>query len=211
LTQKGYGSLFSNREHLFDEAETFRTTDRGALFCRSVKNYGRLDDVSRMNLVAVSLALRDAGIVASPENKQNIGIVGASTAGSLTTDREYFDDYLANGRKLSRANLFIYTLPSSSLGESAIHFGLTGPLFYLASLQDSLTQAALMSVDILAESGANLMLAGELFDDGAIYLLIGDGNGTAFPPVNMVLSSIEGGGCVEHIVERLKMTLRGLL
>ena len=59
--------------------------------------------------------------------------------GSLQSDLEYFRDYLEGGRTLSRGNLFIYTLPSSPLGEAAIHFGLLGPLLYAASEGNALT------------------------------------------------------------------------
>jgi 3-oxoacyl-[acyl-carrier-protein] synthase II len=85
--------------------------------------------------------MKDAGFSCIPQKKQDIGIVGASDSGSMQSDIDYFKDYLDCGRTLSRGNLFIYTLPSSPLGEAAIHFGLQGPLLYAASAENPLMTA----------------------------------------------------------------------
>ena len=89
---------------------------------------------------AVALALRDAGIEYSARNKQDTGIIATSGAGSLQSDLDYYADFVKNGRTLSLANLFIYTLPSSPLGEAAIHFGLTGPLLFTSALDAGLSR-----------------------------------------------------------------------
>lgn len=205
LSPSGYGTVGSCVEQSFAPGETLRTTDRAGLFSKAVKNFGRLDDVSRLTLAAVSLALRDGAVDPSPENKLNIGIVGAASAGSLLTDREYFADYLANGRKLSRANLFIYTLPSSPLGEAAIHFGLTGPLLYQATAADSLATAAGTAAGIIAEGGAAMMLAGELWGDEALYLLIGDGSGRPLCTLEEALAVTVPFAGVAAMVDKLKL------
>jgi 3-oxoacyl-[acyl-carrier-protein] synthase II len=205
LSPGGYGTVGSRFEHRFAPGETLRTAARAGLFSRTVKNFGRLDDVSRLTLAAVSLALRDGAVDPAPENKLNIGIVGAAAAGSLVTDREYFADYLANGRKLSRANLFIYTLPSSSLGEAAIHFGLTGPLLYLTTVADSLAAAAGTAAGIIAEGGAGMMLAGELWGDEALYLLLGDDSGRPLCTLDEALAVTVPFAGVAAMVDKLKL------
>jgi 3-oxoacyl-[acyl-carrier-protein] synthase II len=211
LSNRGYGAVGSGFVHIYAEGETFSTTERGDLFARSVKNFGRLDGVSRLTVAAVSLALRDAAIEASPLNKQNIGIAAATAAGSLLTDREYFADYIDNGRKLSRANLFIYTLPSSPPGEAAIHFGLTGPLFYLAATDKSLAAAAGMAAGIVAEGGAWQMLAGELWEDEALYFLLGDGSSRPLCRLEDALAAISPISGVDNMVEQLNLITRGSL
>ena len=40
-------------------------------------------------------------------------------------------DWFAGGRSLGRGNLFIYTLPSSTMGEIAIALGLRGPAVHI--------------------------------------------------------------------------------
>jgi len=101
------------------------------IFKCPVDNFNRFDQASKLASIAIALALYDAGIVYAKGKKQNIGILGTSPLGATDANLAYFRDYIAGKRILGRANLFIYTLPSSSLAEAAIHFGLTGPLLYM--------------------------------------------------------------------------------
>jgi hypothetical protein len=100
------------------------------LFARMPKGIGRFDAASKRTYCAVALALDDAGLGDPRALREEMGIVGACRDGSLSSNVKYYKDYVACGRKLARGSLFIYTLPTSSLAESAIHFGLTGPLLY---------------------------------------------------------------------------------
>src|SRR5574341_404414 len=124
ITKGEYGCVRTGVHRDHDAAEGLDAVMKSDIFSYPVKNYGRFDPVSKMSCTAVALALKDADIVYAAGRKQDIGIIGTNAEGSLRSDIEYFRDYLAGGRKLSRANLFIYTLPSSPLGEAAIHFGL---------------------------------------------------------------------------------------
>lgn len=146
-------------------------------FSYPVKNHGRFDPVSKMTCSAVALALMDAAIEYAPGRKQDIGIVGTNGAGSLRSDIEYFRDYLDSGRTLSRGNLFIYTLPSSPLGEAAIHFGLLGPLLYVAGTANSLSMALDAARDMLLAGESPIMLAGRADADDAVYLVLDAGTG----------------------------------
>ncbi len=96
-----------------------------------VENVGRFNHSSRLAILSIALALHDANIKYSKDNKQDIGILGTSADGALDSNLAYFRDYAQAGRKLGRGNLFIYTLPSSPLAEAAIHFGLQGPSLYM--------------------------------------------------------------------------------
>jgi 3-oxoacyl-(acyl-carrier-protein) synthase len=121
---------------------------RDAVFSYPVKNLARFDELSRLVTLSVALALHDAGITYAEGKKQDIGILGTNPDGALATNLAFFRDYTEHGRKLARGNLFIYTLPTSSLAEAAIHFGLQGPLLYLRNLDNPearlLTHAELM-------------------------------------------------------------------
>src|SRR6185369_15319482 len=174
ITSKGYGMVNLCEEHLFASEETLYTVAKNGIFTRPVKNFGRLDRLSRITLAAVYLALKDAGIESSPESKQDIGIVGTNDQGSLETDTAYFRDFADNGRKLARANLFIYTLPSSPMGEAAIHFGLSGPLLYMSGTGDSLATVMIAAAEMVAGSESSLMLAGITRGDEGIYSVIGE-------------------------------------
>lgn len=129
------------------------------LFPVPVKNIARFDATARLTLCACALAMRDAGLPADGAGKRDIGLVGTNSEGCLTANRVYFSDYLAGGRVLARANLFVYTLPSSPLAEAAIQFGLQGPMMYIGypggGLADLLESAAM----IIAGGEADGMLA----------------------------------------------------
>lgn len=177
ITNTGYGCVKSGMRHSFENVEGQASPVKKAVFSHPFKNFGRLDKVSKSTAYAVALALQDAGIEYSPFRKQDIGVLGTNTEGSLPTDVEYFQDYLKSGRTLSRGNLFIYTLPSSPLGESAIHFGLLGPLLYATSATEPLARLIDMASGMVTDGEASAMLAGLAEEDESIFFLIGTGNG----------------------------------
>jgi 3-oxoacyl-[acyl-carrier-protein] synthase II len=177
LTKEGYGCVKSGWRRSFAAGEDRGSLSKQGVFTHPFRNFGRMDAVSRTTACAVALALRDAGIAYAPELKQDIGLVGTCAEGSLRTDREYFKDYIDGGRTLSRGNLFIYTLPSSPLGESAIHFGLQGPLLYAATADHSLRALFGMAGAIVADGEAAMMLAGKAEEEEAFFLVLGAGDG----------------------------------
>lgn len=85
------------------------------------QRFGRLDLQSRLALLAVASLKINFG--ALPRDR--IGIVLGTSAGSLTTDVNFWNG--RNGVGGPSPTLFAYTLPSAASGEIAIHFGLTGP------------------------------------------------------------------------------------
>jgi 3-oxoacyl-[acyl-carrier-protein] synthase II len=169
----GYGSVRLDSHHNFSQGEGIHTLSKMGVFLQPFKNFGRLDGTSRLTVSAVALALRDAGVEYSPACKHDIGIIGTSREGSLQADSDYFRDFVENGRTLSRANLFIYTLPTSALGEAAIHFGLIGPLFYSTGVDDFLAELLDMAAAMVSAGEAGRMLAGTLTAKEALYFLIG--------------------------------------
>lgn len=142
------------------------------LFSSPVKNFGRFDAVSRMTCCAVALALKDSGIAYSSSSKQDIGIIGTNHDGSLRSDIEYFNDYLQGGRTLSRGNLFIYTLPSSPLGETAIHFGLLGPMLYIGGEGNLLLRLLDTAAEAILAKEAPIMLAGTADENEGAYFVL---------------------------------------
>ena len=108
---------------------------KDAVLAYPIENFGRFDAASRLVALSVALALHDANIRYAKDKKQDIGILGTSPDGALDPNLAYFRDYAEAGRTLGRGTLFIYTLPSSPLAESAIHFGLQGPILYMRNLE----------------------------------------------------------------------------
>ena len=126
-----------------------------------------------MTCYGCALALRDAGIDYSQENKQPIGILGVGFTGSLAANLAYFQDYVDSGRVLARGNLFVYTLPSAALGEAAIHFGLQGPLFAAIEPRVPFAKGLAMARAIVQSGEAPAMIVVQAEADGAVAALVG--------------------------------------
>lgn len=151
---------------------------REDLFSYPFKNFGRLDVISVKLCCAVALALKDARIDYYTDKKQETGIIGTNFKGCLQSDIQYFRDYLESGRKMARGSLFIYTLPSSPLGEAAIHFGLQGPLLYVSGFERTLSKALSMAADIILFEGVPVMLAGFAEEKEALFFVLVKDAGT---------------------------------
>ena len=173
ISKEGYGCIRNGQRQHFAGNQADSVLSKRDIFSHPFKNFGRLDGLSKSVAYAVALALRDAAMDYTPQHKRNIGIVGTSREGSLRTDVEYFRDYIQSGRTLSRANLFIYTLPSSPLGEAAIHFGFLGPLLYAASGSGSMLPILDMAFGMIEGGEADAMLAGTADEEEAVFLALG--------------------------------------
>lgn len=143
-----------------------------SIFLYPVKNFGRFDMTSKMACCAGALALHDAGVKYSEKRKQDIGIIGTNTDGCLRSNLNYFKDYVQTGRKLARGNLFIYTLPSSSLAEAAIHFGFQGPLLYIMFPQKQVSSLLQYVEGIISRKEASTVLAMKVDEKKAVCFVL---------------------------------------
>jgi len=181
---------------MYDNGEGVNSLPKRRIFSHSFKNFGRLDAISRMTVYAVALAVQDAGIKYLPGLKQDIGIIGTNTEGSLQADLTYFRDYVGSGRTLSRGNLFIYTLPSSPFGEAAIHFGFLGPLLYVWGLDNSLVAVLDIAQEMITAGETPIILAGKAEESEAIFFVLESRLG----------KGVAGSGDLENIREIVKAT-----
>ena len=143
------------------------------IFRFPVENFARFDRISKITSIAVALALYDAGISYAKGKLLDIGILGTSLTGATDAGLVYFKDYLAAGRTLGRANLFIYTLASSPLAEAAIHFGLAGPLLYVGLAKNSHSELLKYAKDMISYGYVKNILAVEASNKEAICYVIG--------------------------------------
>jgi hypothetical protein len=128
-----------------------------ALIGRPIKYLPRMTSECRACLVAAGLAMKTCGRLDTPPGE--IGLVGAGYEGCLIADQAYFRDYLTSGRSLGRGSLFIYTLPSSTLGEVAIALTLTGPGMHIQPERDPFETLAREAAQFVADGEADAMLA----------------------------------------------------
>jgi 3-oxoacyl-(acyl-carrier-protein) synthase len=107
--------------------------------------FGRLDPACQLGLTAVEAL----GIDFTNQPRADIAVCVATNAGSLSTDVQYWRTRHETGG--ASPSLFVYTLPSSLVGEIAIRHGLTGPnLCFLGDGGELLDEAA----DLLRRSEA---------------------------------------------------------
>ena len=98
-----------------------------------INNFGRSSKTSKLYSVLTALALHDCiPAVSSAINKNDTGLIAYSHKAATPDNEKFFTDYVEAGRKLARGNLFVYTLPTSPLGEAAIAFQLKGPVLFLS-------------------------------------------------------------------------------
>lgn len=171
INKNEYGCVLKGKRFRYEESE-FNLLAKAGVFSYPFKNFGRLDKISKLTIYAVAIALKDAGVNYFPDKKQDIGIIGTSYLGSLQSDILYFKDYLECGRTLGRGNLFIYTLPSSPLGESAIHFGLQGPLLYISDPEKSLLMLITVASEMISNDEVAGMLVGINSEQEAVYFML---------------------------------------
>ncbi|MFH1260153.1 MAG: beta-ketoacyl synthase N-terminal-like domain-containing protein [Elusimicrobiota bacterium] len=146
IAKKKHGTLLKKFSGQYENAENlYSQLSEKKIFRWPVKNFERFDAASKIACCSAALALNDAGLSYAQEQKQNMGIFGTFNEGSARTNYAYFSDYIENGRKLARGNLFIYTLPSSPLAETSICFGFNGPLMYLLFEENGLIHLLTMA------------------------------------------------------------------
>lgn len=104
-----------------------------------------------------------------------IGLVCGDFDGCLAANQEYFRDYVATGRTVGRGNLFIYTLPTSVLGEVAIVLSLTGPCLFIHDETRPLAALARHAREFVADGEADAMLALWSDSSAAVCLAIEGG------------------------------------
>ena len=210
INATGWGGVLQSRQGSPDDGSGIPPWKDPALFPVPVKNIARFDAAARLTLCACALAMRDAGWTLGDGTKRDVGLVGTNGEGCLRANQTYFQDYLAGGRVLARANLFVYTLPSSPLAEAAIHFGLQGPMLYIGypggGLADLLGTATLMVTG--GDAGGMLAVKADEREAVAFILSPGKAGGGSLSVSDLVKGQPAGAGNREWI-ECLEQMMKG--
>lgn len=165
MTKESYGSDRLGVDVEYASRATLRGLGKeDGLFAYPVKNFGRFPATAQRVCYVTVLALRDAGLDYSKEKKQEVGLLGMDEYGCEKANFNFFQDYIDGGRSMARANLFIYTLPSSPLAEAAVHFGLQGPLYYYRRQNSNVEELMTIARRMIAEEQAEYVMVYELGD-----------------------------------------------
>jgi len=128
--------------------------------------WGRMTPLSRLLLVRTAECLRQQG--AAPvgrflEQKMSVGLIGATSRGCLATDLQFIAT-MQRGAGMASPALFGYTLPNIALAEVANHFGLTGPVYALFTVEKCLACASREARSLLAADDSLAFMIGCAFD-----------------------------------------------
>lgn len=129
------------------------------IFDKPVPRYKRMDEYSRLGLIGIALALKDAKLDQWAEMR-NISVISSTVYGCLQTDADYYDTVRPEGGRLASPNLFAYTLSNTFLGEAAIYFGLTGAGFVIHEATISGCSGLLLAMDSLARKECETVITG---------------------------------------------------
>jgi hypothetical protein len=173
FAQQSYGAVgLSGKPWNKPSPDLSRTNEVLRVVERPVKYLSRMRMETRATLCAAALAMR-----AADWSGGEIGLISTHASGVVEANEDYFRDYVATGRTLGRGNLFIYTLPTSTLGEVAIALSLTGPSMFMKHDVDAtaamIRDAEQMIVD--GEAKGMLGIIGNKY--GATCLAIAAGTG----------------------------------
>jgi hypothetical protein len=118
-------SLEGKEDHV---AHNPGTISWSSLFDTSCSRFGRMDLLSKLSMMAVELLDVDFSGMTDDKRAQ-VGICTLSPHGSIATDIEFL-------REIGPST-FIYTLPSSAIGEICIRHQLKGPALCLTSKEET--------------------------------------------------------------------------
>jgi 3-oxoacyl-[acyl-carrier-protein] synthase II len=148
---------------------------------KPVSRYGRMDEYSRLGLLAIALALKDARLD-QWNAMRNIAVISSTVYGCLQTDSDFYDTVVSEGGHLASPNLFAYTLSNTFLGEAAIYFGLTGACFIVDEGSLSGVSGLLLAMNNLARKECEAVITGicDIAPPPALGLTGGAGPGALF-------------------------------
>jgi len=149
--------------------ELYRSLTENGILAERTSKFGRFNRSTQQAFCAAALALHDADF---SNDWKNVGLIGTGQEECTPANQAYFEDYAENGRRMARANLFIYTLPTSPLAEIAIHFKLDGPLFFSAAVSAAGSHLMKSAAGLLTENGTSQVLALWMEHSGTVALLL---------------------------------------
>jgi 3-oxoacyl-[acyl-carrier-protein] synthase II len=129
------------------------------IFKRPYPNFRRMDEYSRLGLIATTLALRDAGL-SEWTKERDIGIIASTFYGCLGTDVSYYKTVIPDRGAHASPTLFSYTLANGFLGEAAIRFGLTGINYVITEQRPTGLAGLQTALDHITRGGIEKILGG---------------------------------------------------
>ena len=126
----------------------------------SVKNLRRMDKISQMAVAAARMALEDAGVAVTPENRDRIGILLGSAFGATDITVLLAEALLSRGASYVNPILVPNTVMNAPAGHASIELGFRGVNTTVTHFGVSAENAISYAVSEIRRGRADVMLAG---------------------------------------------------
>lgn len=177
-----YFSALENGVCGVDFIQGFDCTTTKTKFAAEIKNYNaeeyferkearKLDVFTQYALIAAEQAVRDAGLVDAPINKNRVGVIWGAGIGGINTTFEEISAYSTSESENPRFTPFLILkmLPNMAAGHISLKYGYKGPGFSTTSACSSSTHSIVSAVDQIRLGRADVMVTGG--SEGAVSLV----------------------------------------
>lgn len=190
VTASGFGKHSKNQNFRITEGKP-QIPKAKDIFLEPLNRYGRFDQYTKLGCAAIALALNDANLDEASE-KRPIGVVVSTIYECFESDLAFYETSLEDDGFFSSPNLFSYTLPGIVIGESAIHFKLTGPTFTVGdSLEHKGLNALVAGLNLLYSGSCDTVVAGWLDGPNELFTNFEKGDNQHRGSLFFVLSTKE--------------------
>lgn len=143
------------RTHIAAEVDDFRAADH-----MEAKRAKRLDRFGQFSVAAARMAVADAGLDLSTENRERVGAMMGSALGGVGYAEEQLANFLTKGLRAVDATLALAVFGGAASCNIAIEFGVSGPNSTNAMSCASGTMAIGEALRQIRHGYADVMLAG---------------------------------------------------
>jgi 3-oxoacyl-[acyl-carrier-protein] synthase II len=175
-----------------------------------IKNYRRMDKISKLAVAAAGTALSDAGLKVTSKNCYDIGLVSVTGSGPIHSVSKYYTDVITKGIRFANANVFPNTVVNAHAGYITIEYKIKGYTTVIAQGNSSCYPGAELAVQLIKSKRCKAVLLGSTSEYSSYYhrALIDIGDITNSPVMKIydkeTNGNIIGEGSVFFLLESLE-------
>jgi 3-oxoacyl-[acyl-carrier-protein] synthase II len=167
------------------------------------KQSRRMDNFTRMAVLAACLAVRDAGSEADAAFKSGTGIVFGSALGPQGSSFSFLDGIMDGGDNCASSFLFTNSVHSTAAAQVALTLGIRGPMRTITAFSHTAGAAFASASSWITSSLASRVMVILTEETSAVQQYGADRKGARGPirPFGKECSYVPGEGCVAFILE----------
>ena len=120
----------------------------------------RMDKVSQLAIVSAIQAIKDSGLLITPENSERAGIVIGTAYGGTATTEEFYVGLLKNGPNATNPMLFPITVPNTAASQVSFELKIKGPNSTFIQKEISAEAAICYAARLVMDNRADAVVAG---------------------------------------------------